>query len=134
MRLKPVAPLNVIEANVDFSTEGLTLKKGAYVGLLTRAMAMKESDFADAASFKPERWLTGAGEGQINQRAFIPFGSGPRLCPGRSLALLEMKLVLVMIMQNFIIKPCVDLNSVKEEFSFTMNPRGLKASFHPLDN
>ena len=134
MRLKPVAPLNVIEANVDFSTEGLSLKKGAYVGILTRAMAMKETDFADAASFRPERWLTGAGVGQINQRAFIPFGSGPRLCPGRSLALLEMKLVLVMIMQNFIISPCVDLDSVKEEFSFTMNPHGLKVSFHSADN
>ena len=145
MRFKPVAPLNILEANSDFTTGDLSLKKGDYVAILTRSIAMRESDFADAGSFKPERWMANRvsnraanqgghdGRSEVNQRAFIPFGSGPRLCPGRSLALLEMKMVLVMIMQNFIIRPCVDLDKVEEELSFTMSPKGLKVSFGILD-
>lgn len=31
---------------------------------------------------------------------FIPFGTGPRICPGRSLALLEMRMALSMLYRN----------------------------------
>ena len=132
MRLKPVAPLNALEANEDFSTGDFSVKKGDFIAILTRAMAMAEHDFEDAQSFDPERWLGNSDERRVNQRAFIPFGSGPRLCPGRSLALLEMKLVLVMMMQNFVITAAVDLDDVEEELSFTMSPRGLLVAFQAL--
>lgn len=147
MRLKPVAPLNVVEANVDCVVDNLSFKKGDFVTILARTMATNPSDFPDAQSYKPERWLANArinvgagagagdkGERQVNQRAFIPFGSGPRLCPGRSLALLEMKMVLVMMMQNFTISPGADLDKVREELSFTMSPRGLLLAFAELAN
>jgi cytochrome P450/nitrite reductase/ring-hydroxylating ferredoxin subunit len=132
MRLKPVAPINVLEANAEFSTGELSFNKGDYVVILTRMMAMNEADFADAGTFNPERWLADKSENQVNQRAFTPFGSGPRLCPGRNLALLEIKLVLVMILNNFEIRSCVDLDGVSEEFSFTMHPNGLKVRFEKL--
>ncbi|MEH6639379.1 MAG: cytochrome P450 [Porticoccaceae bacterium] len=153
MRLKPVAPLNVVEANVDCVVDNLSFKKGDFVTILARTMATNPSDFPDAQSYKPERWLANArinvgvgagagasvgvgagdkGERQVNQRAFIPFGSGPRLCPGRSLALLEMKMVLVMMMQNFTISSGADLDKVREELSFTMSPQGLLVAFAAL--
>lgn len=132
MRLKPVAPINILEANTDVSAGELTFKKGDYVAILTRMMAMNEADFADANVFKPERWQADKSENQVNQRAFTPFGSGPRLCPGRNLALLEMKLVLVMILNNFVIQARVDLDTVTEGFSFTMHPNDLKVSFETL--
>jgi cytochrome P450 len=56
----------------------------------------------------------------------MPFGSGPRLCPGRSLALLEMKTVLAMIARNFRVEPACDLDRVRERLAFTMSPQGLR--------
>jgi cytochrome P450 len=48
----------------------------------------------------PRRWLSETA-GAHNVSAHIPFGSGPRICPGRGLALLEMKLLLSMLYRNF---------------------------------
>lgn len=138
MRLKPVAPVNGLEANQDFVASGTTieaglaLKKGDFIIALTRVMASREEDFPDAGAFRPERWLPENRDTQVNQRAFIPFGSGPRLCPGRSLALLEIKLVLVMMLQQFEMQARVDLDDVQEELAFTMSPVGLRVAFQAL--
>jgi cytochrome P450 len=36
-----------------------------------------------------------------NTKAFLYFGAGPRFCPGRYLASLEMKMVLATLSRNF---------------------------------
>src|SRR5262249_1368020 len=43
----------------------------------------------------PERWLDVQPDGAHRPAALMPFGSGPRVCPGRSLALAERRVVLV---------------------------------------
>ena len=58
----------------------------------------------------------------------MPFGAGPRLCPGRYLAMLEMKMVMAMLLAGF------ELDSVgtadgaepRERMAFTMQPVGLR--------
>ena len=35
------------------------------------------------------------------KRSAMPFGSGPRMCPGRYLALLEMKMAMAMLLSCF---------------------------------
>jgi len=58
----------------------------------------------------------------------MPFGAGPRLCPGRYLAMLEMKMVIAMLLASF------ELESVgtargdepREQLAFTMAPVGLR--------
>ena len=136
MRLKPVAPVNVLEANRTVDIGGLRLYKGEIAIILTRVMATREDDFPEAQSFKPERWLTQVGN--ICQRipaprSYMPFGSGPRLCPGRNLALLEMKMVLTMIAQHFDVTPAAPLEKVTERLEFTMYPHGLQVNFTPRE-
>src|SRR4029453_7413645 len=72
----------------------------------------------------PERWVSPLGA--HDPSAHIPFGSGPRLCPGRTLALLEMKLVLATLYRNFDVERHGRVSDVRELFSFTMSPVGLR--------
>lgn len=52
----------------------------------------------DALEFKPERWLQGEAHSQYK---FISFNAGRRICLGKAVALLEMKILLGMILQRF---------------------------------
>lgn len=127
MRLRPVAPLIVAEAIADTTVADVAIPKGTVIVLLTRIGAMDDANFADAAAFRPERWLMPAAEGN-NKKASIPFGAGPRLCPGRFLAIQEMKMALSMLVRNFDIERVAtpDGQAVRERLTFTMAPVGLQ--------
>ena len=94
---------------------------------LARPNAVDERYFPEARAFRPERWLAGDGRTGSGERISIPFGAGPRICPGRYLALQEMKLVLAMLFRNFRIASLTgdDGATVEEELAFTMSPSRL---------
>ena len=126
MRIRPVAPMLFFEPTHDAVVAGVALKKGTLAVALSRAPAMSEKNFAAPNEFKPARWIDGPGEGGAHEAgAHQPFGSGPRICPGRTLALLEMKLLLGTLFQTFDVSRVGDKRDVTEVFSFTMMPRGL---------
>ena len=43
---------------------------------------------------------------RINPYTYLPFGYGPRQCIGMRFALINMKLAIVKILQNFSLLPC----------------------------
>jgi cytochrome P450 len=86
MRLRPVAPLLILDAKVDTTLGDLSLPKGTGVAVLPRPPALDQTNFVDPFAFRPERWL-GDASGPHNVSTHLPFGSGPRMCPGRSLYL-----------------------------------------------
>jgi cytochrome P450 len=130
MRLKPVAPLLALETNVDVELDGVHIPPQTSLILLTRLGALGERDFPRPHEFQPERWLS---ESRIrpvrHPTAFMPFGSGPRLCPGRSLALLEIKTAMAMVCRNFNLSQAGGLEQVGETFAFTMMPTDLFVTF-----
>jgi cytochrome P450/nitrite reductase/ring-hydroxylating ferredoxin subunit len=125
MRLRPVAPLILFEAATDTTVSDVAIPAGTNLMVLGRPSARDPANFANPELFHPQRWLD-AGPGPHDPAAHTPFGSGPRICPGRSLALLEMKVVLAMLYKNFEVLREGRASDVKEVFAFTMYPSGLK--------
>ena len=129
MRLKPVAPLALFEANRDVNVGGVALGKGAKLIMLTRPGAVSTDVAEDAAQFRPQRWRPPASEADhALTKASMPFGAGPRLCPGRYLAMLEMKMVLATIARNYELLSVATADGAppQERTAFTMFPVGLK--------
>ena len=133
MRLKPVAPFMAAEANVDTVVEGVAIPTGSVIFLLLRHAAERAGGFERPDEFLPERWLAGAdgvaGPGaeaaSDPARKLFPFGGGPRFCPGRYLAMAEIKMAMSMILHNFSFTLKADAPPVEECFTFTMTPSAL---------
>jgi cytochrome P450/nitrite reductase/ring-hydroxylating ferredoxin subunit len=125
MRLRPVAPCTALETNADVALGDILVPKGTLVFVLARPAAVSADNFADPLAFRPERWLGQSG-GPHNVSAWLPFGSGPRMCPGRSLAFLEIKTLVSMLYKTFDVERVGASSDVRERFGFTMSPSGLK--------
>lgn len=91
---------------------------------LTRPAMLDPAHFRQPEAFVPERWLQPrtAGNGPHEQKAYLAFGAGPRVCPGRYLAAVEMRLVISMMARRFKIELDADPESIEEVSAFTMVP------------
>ena len=125
MRLRPVGPISFADANVDTSLGDYIVPKETAVLALLRPAAFDRANFFDPLAFRPERWLDDSIRPH-NVSAYMPFGSGPRMCPGRSLALLEMKTLLSMLYKSFDVERVGASADVSELYGFTMSPAGLR--------
>lgn len=132
LRLTPPTPLIPVQATEDVVIDGLALPAGTVLMLLTRLMATSPGVFDDPSSFRPERWLEGDTEQRRHhRRMMLAFGGGPRVCPGRGLALLECAMVLAMVLRTFdfeLADPAVPLREVTQ---FTVQPSGVRVRFRP---
>ena len=130
MRLRPVAPIVIFETLVDTVIGDVSVPAEHAVVTLLRPPVLEAERFHQPDAFLPERWLDAAPPGAHEPAAHMPFGSGPRICPGRSLALLEMKLLLSTLYGAFNVEREGDAKEVTEQFAFTMSPAGLKVRLH----
>ncbi len=136
MRLKPVAPVILLEANESKVVGDVAIPPGTVVALMMRRGSMDERYFERPEVFDPGRWLGASGTGTTStsrERISMPFGAGPRICPGRNLALLEINLVTSMLFRNFEISAIAteDGKPAEEWLSFTMSPSRLLVTLAP---
>jgi cytochrome P450 len=130
MRLKPVGPLNVVQALRDTRVADVDVPAGTMIWCVMRHDTLQDRLFADTRRFDPMRWLS-QGDGNRSassaKRVSMPFGAGPRVCPGRYLALLEIKMTIAMLVNSFDIDDVrvADGSEPREHLSFTMAPVGL---------
>ena len=130
MRLKPVAPQNAMQALHDTTLGDVHIEEGMVVMAVMRRDSVSERHIHDASSFDPERWLADGNPGQTAssaKRISMPFGAGPRICPGRFLALVEMKMAMAVLLSRFDIQDVgtVDGKEPRELLQIAMAPVGL---------
>jgi cytochrome P450 len=125
MRLKPVGPQLPLQANADVLVGDVQVPRGTIVINLLRRDSVREDLVPQASRFEPERWLQSDNPAK---RSSTPFGAGPRICPGRYLAMLEMKIAMTVLLGHFDIEfvGTADGQPPKERLSFAMMPVGLQ--------
>lgn len=137
LRFRPTVALFFLQPNEDTQVADIAVPRGTQVWLLLRPEMLDERNFGDAAAFRPERWERdhdkAAGGGcplAHNARAHLQFGTGPRVCPGRHLALVEMRLVLSMLMRSFRVELACAPQELREVLAFTMMPERMPVRLH----
>ena len=129
LRLKPVVPMNTVQAARDTVLDGIHVPAGTLVICLMRPPAIDERHFPNARAFDPQRWLSDSTQSMTSaKRVAMPFGAGPRLCPGRYLAMVEIKMVVAMMLSSFDIENVAtpDGREPRERLALTMAPVGLR--------
>ncbi|KAH9892995.1 cytochrome P450 [Xylariomycetidae sp. FL2044] len=94
--------------------DGQVIPPGTQVGVSLYALQHNECYFPAPFIYSPERWLAAsdspgtsspAKQRKVMPEAFAPFSLGPRSCPGKAMAYLEMSLVLAKLVWYFDFEP-----------------------------
>ncbi|CAL4919202.1 unnamed protein product [Urochloa decumbens] len=98
LRLYPAAPLLLPHvSSADCKVGGYDVPRGTMLLVNVYAIHRDPKVWEDPAEFKPERFEDGKAEGRL----LMPFGMGRRKCPGETLALRTVGLVLGTLIQCF---------------------------------
>lgn len=76
------------------------VKPGDQVQICIEGLHKDPRYWSDPEKFDPERFNP-ENKQNINRFAFLPFGEGPRICPGMRMALLQMKAGLAALLKNY---------------------------------
>ncbi len=100
MRLYP--PIAAISRAALASDElaGVSIKRGTMVVIAPYVLHRHRALWSDPDKFDPNRFLDGARE-TIDRFAYLPFGVGPRVCIGATLAMQEALIVVATVMRHF---------------------------------
>ncbi|CAM3824609.1 MULTISPECIES: cytochrome P450 [Flavobacterium] len=135
--LKSPTPFVILEANEDTIVSDIMIPEKTIVVVMNRISDMKRYEIEHHNDFDPERWLdvvNGEYTLKPNSNLNLAFGYGPRLCIGKSLALIEMVLIASMMVKNFKILPPKDEDyEIKEYFDFLLRPKGLEIEIVPRE-
>ncbi|WP_234859386.1 cytochrome P450 [Aquimarina aquimarini] len=133
--LKSPTPFIILETNEDTVVDNIMVPEKTIVIVMNRLSDMKRYEIDHYDDFNPERWLDirdGKYQLKPNSNHNLAFGYGPRLCIGKSLALIEMVLTAAMMVKNFKILPPKDKDfEIKEYFDFLLRPIGLEVKIAP---
>ncbi|WJF91915.1 cytochrome P450 [Paraburkholderia bonniea] len=123
-RLRPVAAISSFEPLEDVCLDNVHVPAGTTMFFLSRPSMLDERHFSQPEIFDIDRWLRerDTRTGNHDMRAYLQFGAGPRVCPGRHLASVEMRLALSTLLASFEIELMTDSASIKEISAFTMVP------------
>ncbi|KAI4187856.1 MAG: hypothetical protein LQ348_004018 [Seirophora lacunosa] len=106
MRMNPPvgADLNREVLASGMHIDGHFVREGTNVGVAAYTLQHNDDVFADPFAFRPERWIADEKTGVTAEdvaaceAAFAPFSIGPRACPGKKLAYLEISITMAKVL------------------------------------
>jgi cytochrome P450 len=100
LRLYPPVPFFTRELSQSTPMRDWIMKKGAMVVVSPWLIHRHRQFWKDPDSFIAKRFARGQKD-KVDKRAYLPFGIGPRVCPGAAFALMEGPLILASLFQQF---------------------------------
>ncbi|MFM5907934.1 MAG: cytochrome P450 [Novosphingobium sp.] len=108
LRLYPPAPMLLRAAAQTFDLGGYTVRRGQSVVVAIYAAHRHRTHWPDPDRFDPDRFLAENG----HHAAYLPFGTGPRMCIAAQFALAEIAVVVARISARYRIEPAGDMPQV----------------------
>ncbi len=108
LRLYPPVSFFIREATADGQLGQSRCPMGALLTLSPWVIQRHEQHWSDPNAFRPERFLAGSATAEERawaRDAWLPFGLGPRKCPGAAFALQEALLVLAELVRRHQLLP-----------------------------
>jgi len=104
LRLYPPLPFVIRQSLHGETVAGERCPVGGILTLSPWVIQRHRGLWNEPNTFRPERFLTGDERGAIRD-AFLPFGMGPRRCPGAAFALQEALVLLVALLGRYQLSP-----------------------------
>lgn len=121
LRLYPPAPTLITRrTTADLRVGDALIPKRSMVWVVPWLTHRDPRWFPEPEAFKPERFTADAPP--LPRGAWIPFGTGPRVCIGQHFAMLEMTLVAAMLLQRFDLAVDRSQPPVRPAFKVTLRP------------
>ncbi|MRV71551.1 cytochrome P450 [Duganella sp. FT92W] len=122
MRLYPAAPVLLSRrSTAPITLGGWQLPARTIFTVPVQLMQHDERWFPEPQAFRPERFANDAQ--QAPRGAFMPFGTGPRICLGQHLVMAEMTVVAAMVLQRFALAPQPGMAAPQPVMNVTLRPR-----------
>jgi len=123
MRLyPPIAAVMTRRATADLRVQGYTIPRGTMLRITPWVLQRDPRSFPEPEAFRPERFLPGAPPPP--RGAWLPFGTGPRVCIGQHFAMQEMVLAGAMLLQRCTLALPPGTPPAVPELNVTLRPRG----------
>ncbi|NNG22243.1 cytochrome P450 [Telluria aromaticivorans] len=121
MRLYPAAPVLMSRRSTrEITLGGWTVPTGTMFMIPVFLMHQDPRWFPEPQAFRPGRFAADAPA--IPRGAFMPFGTGPRVCLGQHLALMEMTVVAAMLLQRFVLSVPAGQAAPQPVLNISMRP------------
>ncbi|KAF8528746.1 cytochrome P450 [Gautieria morchelliformis] len=122
LRVLPPVPMTVRKVQKDDWVEGLYLPKGTLLYIPIRVVNTWSKIWGDdAQEFRPERWLN-LPSTYNPTFSLLSFITGPHACIGRTMAIMEMKAILAILIAHFTFEPAYEGQMANPTAAITMKP------------
>lgn len=123
LRLYPIGFILTRETREDCTIKGLKIPKDSGIIVSTMALHRDPKYWSEPNKFDPERFNE-ENKAKIKPFTYLPFGDGPRVCPGRRLAMLELKMVISEALRKFRFVPSENTEKIEFAIANILKPKG----------
>lgn len=117
LRLHPPLILLLRMAKEDLTYGDFRIAAGKLVAASPSICNRIAEDFPDPDAFVPARYLEGREEDRANPWTWIPFGAGRHRCVGANFAMMQLKAIFSVLLQNWEFEAAQPLDSYRNDHS-----------------